>query len=183
MASYTDWASLTPGQQTEVATPPVQQQAGNPSILPWLIPGALMLGGGGGAGAGAGAGGLGGFGGMGLLGALGIGALLLQGLGRKKGPDPQQVEIGRLQEQREATGPTRPLGPRAQGGVLASPEAFETWLGNLPREMADATIMSAEQNAAMNAINQKRFVDWQNLMRGAYGEAMGAFGQMRGMYA
>lgn len=129
--------------------------------------------------------GLGGWALGGPLGGLGGFFLGRQGglFGGDQGPSPTEVQAERITENIERTGPSRRLGSRAEEGLLASPEAFETWLGNLPRDLADAAVMSAEQNAAMNAINQARHLDWQNLMRGAYGEAMGAAGQMRGMYA
>lgn len=110
----------------------------------------------------------------------GLAGLLFGGGG---GRDPYQEQVGRLEERLGQTGPTRGLSASAQEGFLASPEASGQWLSNLPTEIADAVAMSAEQNAAINAMNESRFLDWQNVMRGAYGEAMGAIGQTRGLYA
>jgi hypothetical protein len=124
-------------------------------------------------------------------GALGGLALSRGGglFGGQQGPDPIQGEIERLIAEIEGTPVTgtRKAEPYISSELaeasFMSPEAAGGWMAELPEQMRPAVIASLEQNAAMNKINQERFQDWQNLMRGAYGEAMGGIGQMRGMYA
>lgn len=117
---------------------------------------------------------------MGLFGGGMLGGGGLFGGGQQR--DPNQDIIDQLTAELDGT-PAGPLPSGLAEANLMSPEAGQEWMSSIPQQMRPGVTVNLEQNAAINRINQQRFADWQNLMRGAYGEAMGGFGQMRGMYA
>lgn len=127
----------------------------------------------------------------GLMGLFGGGLLGGGGLfgGGQQQRDPNQDIIDRLTAEIDGTPPTRTrkaepyISSELAEANLMSPEGAGAWMAELPPKMRPGVTTSLEQIAATNRINRQRFADWQNLMRGAYGEAMGGFEQMRGMYA
>lgn len=162
-----------PAQRVDLQPVEPQGQGGNPfqDLVAWLLPGILgyMKGG--------------------IPGGLmGLSAGGLFGGGQQRG-DPYQTAVDRLTAEIDGTPPTgtRKAEPYISSELaeasFMSPEGAGAWMAELPEQMRPGVTASLEQNAAINRINRERFADWQNLMRGAYGEAMGGFGQMRGIYA
>lgn len=160
------WTSMLPFLLAGQGMGSSQGQAGNPlqDLLAKLLPGIF----------GYMKGGIPG----GLMGLFGGGMF---GGGQQQ-RDPNQDIIDQLTAELDGT-PARPLPSGLAEANLMSPEAGQSWMGTIPEQMRPGVTVNLEQNAAINRINRQRFADWQNLMRGAYGEAMGGFEQMRGMYA